>query len=406
MAHADVEVMRAHLGMFVDEQLPDLDPVIAHETTSSGWRGLTAQGEVLEVRRPSNGHDAEMPAEIVVARDGVPVGRRAVRNDHQVKIDDYLDHFNKAVASYRVNDMVQALSEADKTMVTAPTLRARFNRAIILLGAGRWDEGFEQYWRCEQEEPLMRPQARAALDAGLRPWRGEDLHGKRILVMHAHGFGDSIMMLRYVPILQVTGAEVVLMMPPELERLAAQHAMVTPEFVDADFFCPILHLLHWLHVGPEDVTDDPYLKTDLKDVMRWHDRIGQGRNIGVAWSVKSSSFNDYPRAVGLERLVASLPGGAEIHSVQAQDAEDAAKFGVKTYTFADFADCAALMMCMDAIVSVDTAALHLAGAIGHPRVSGLLSYWHSWRWLVPWYMNVKLCRQRSDCDWSSVLAQI
>jgi hypothetical protein len=61
---------------------------------------------------------------------------------------------------------------------------------------------------------------------------------------------------------------------------------------------------------------------------------------------------------------------------------------------------------MDEIVSVDTAALHLAGAIGHPRVFGLLSYWSSWRWLAPWYANVRLCRQAKPNDWSSALAQL
>jgi hypothetical protein len=34
----------------------------------------------------------------------------------------------------------------------------------------------------------------------LQPWRGEDLAAKRMAVIHAHGFGDSIMALRYVPL--------------------------------------------------------------------------------------------------------------------------------------------------------------------------------------------------------------
>ena len=35
---------------FIEETLPSLDPVIAHETTPDGWRGLTEAGEVLGVR--------------------------------------------------------------------------------------------------------------------------------------------------------------------------------------------------------------------------------------------------------------------------------------------------------------------------------------------------------------------
>jgi hypothetical protein len=41
--------------------------------------------------------------------------------------------------------------------------------------------------------------------------------------------------------------------------------------------------------------------------------------------------------------------------------------GRKLDAFEDFADCAALMSLMDEIVTVDTAAVHLAGAIGIPR---------------------------------------
>ena len=48
------------LGTFVDEALPELDPIIAHDTTAYGWRGLTEQGEVYEVKG-SNGHAAEVP---------------------------------------------------------------------------------------------------------------------------------------------------------------------------------------------------------------------------------------------------------------------------------------------------------------------------------------------------------
>jgi hypothetical protein len=99
-------------------------------------------------------------------------------------------------------------------------------------------------------------------------------------------------------------------------------------------------------------------------------------------------------------------GDAEIHSVQSQNGYDARRLNVHVHAFRDFADCAALMLQMDEIVSVDTAALHLAGAIGHPRVFGLLSHWASWRWLAPWYGNVRLCRQKKPDDWSGALAEV
>jgi len=402
--------MRAGLATFVDENLPDLDPVIAHERTDYGWRGLTAQGEVLEVKQ-ANGHTIEVPSEIVVAQNGIPIGRRKVSNEWPLSIDNYLEHFNRVVNFYRANDLAQAMLESDAALAIAPTLRARFNRAMVLLAAGQWQEGLAEYWLCEQEAPFMRPQARAALDAGMKPWRGEDLQGKRLLLMHAHGFGDSIMMLRYVPVMIARGAEVILMVPHELDQLAVQHALVVNELVDADYFCPLLHLLHFLKVIPAGVIGrGSYLDVDPTDILRWHQRIdSEKKKIGIAWSIGKPSLGDYPREIDLDILIDVLRGDgekAEIHSVQAQGAAEARKLGVKTYELADFADCAALMMAMDEIVSVDTAALHLAGAIGHPRVFGLLSHWASWRWVAPWYANIEFRRQPAEGDWLNALLQI
>src|SRR5262245_7093915 len=175
---------------FVEQALPEWDPVIYHEATSYGWRGLTAHGEVLEVRS-ANGHLAAVPSEIVVAHDGNPIARRLVKdNARTIDIDAYLRHFNQAVACYKAGFVREALVSAEAAITAAPTLRAKFNRAMIFLALGRWQEGLAEYWQCEQDQPFMRPQVRKALDAGMTPWRGEDLDGKTLLLMHAHGFGD------------------------------------------------------------------------------------------------------------------------------------------------------------------------------------------------------------------------
>jgi len=213
--------------------------------------------------------------------------------------------------------------------------------------------------------------------------------------MHAHGFGDTIMMLRYVPILWALGADVVVDVPPTLQRLVRWSPGE-----DGDYFVPILHLLYFLSVTPDNVESyTPYLGVEPMPTQFKRNRIG------IAWSIGKPSDGDYPREIPLEQLVAAFPD-AELHSMQTQGAEEAQRLGVHVHDYEDFADCARMMMQMDEIVSVDTAALHLAGAIGHPRVTGLLSFWHSWRWVARWYDNVKLCRQTSPGDWWGALAQL
>ena len=74
-----------------------------------------------------------------------------------------------------------------------------------------------------------------------------------------------------------------------------------------------------------------------------------------------------------------------------------------------FLDRAALMSCLDLVVCVDTAAGHLAGALGVP-VWLALSAVPDWRWLrdredTPWYPTVRLFRQRRG-EWNEVFERM
>jgi hypothetical protein len=391
-----------HVSPFVDD-LPDLDPVIAYEETAYGWRGLTEHGEVLEVK--TNGHFSGVPSSIMVAANGMPIGRRSVSNQPGIDIDGYLLHFNRVVDLYKSNKVSEALEESNQTLNAADTLRARFNRSMILLAMGRWKDGLSEYWEAEQHDPFMRPQVKQAIAAGLKPWKGETLDGsKRLLLLHAHGFGDTIMCLRYARGMK----NIVMVMPSELIKLAGQIGHVATNLIDADYFCPMLHLIYMLGVTPELVNGEKYLdcSNDRQLINKWHLKLpGKRRKIGLAWSIGKPSKGDYPREIDLEQLVKLIDTDAELHSVQSQDFERAEKLGVIPHEFEDFSDCAAMMRSMDEIISVDTAALHLSGAIGHPKVYGLLSSWASWRWVANWYDNVKLLRQTSENDWASALEQ-
>jgi hypothetical protein len=389
---------RAKLATYGDDLPYDDNPVIAAEPTAGGWRGLTSRGELLEVRS-SNG----LPADLVIMRGGTAVARRKIERG-ELRIDEYTAHHERALQHARDNHPLEALREIEATLALAPTLFARFNRAMVLLALGRWREGFAEYRACEDLPPLIRPPVAAALARGLKPWRGEDLDGKPLLVMHAHGLGDSIMALRYLPALSWRyGVEAILDLPDELQRFAA----VKEEPPDLEYFCPLLHLVGALGIEPDQVRPTPYLQINREAVERWCERLGPGRHIGIAWLPGAQPVaGDYPRAILLQQLVAALAGQGALHSVQAQGADEARSLGVASYEFADLYDCAAAMLAMDQIVSIDTCALHLAGAIGHPNVVGLLSYWHSWRWLAPWYSNVRLLTQTSAGDWEGALAQL
>jgi hypothetical protein len=76
----------------------------------------------------------------------------------------------------------------------------------------------------------------------------------------------------------------------------------------------------------------------------------------------------------------------------------------------DFSDTAALIEALDLVISVDTAVVHLAGALGRP-VWLLNRFNRCWRWLVnrddsPWYPTLRQFRQPQPGDWGSVLDNV
>jgi hypothetical protein len=385
------------LGAWADfgDDMPELAPVVATEMTEDGWRGVTAEGEIFLVRaQRTEGEEAKPPESVVVNHGGKLIGRRRVA-DNVVSVADYMEAFDRARVLHRANSNEEALAEINKAIAVVSTARARFNRAMMLLSLGRWREGFEEFEEIEREPPFLRPNAQRAMAAGIAPWRDEPIEGKRLLIVHDHGFGDTIMMLRFVEAIgRIGNACFVLAVPPELQKIAAQFgAIVEIESSEADYFTSFLHLMRWLEVEPENIPTEPYVAVESNLVARWRDQLGptERRRVGVAWSVGFGERDgDFPRALPLAEIIARYPD-AEFHSVQTQGRDEAHEHGVLTHDLYDFASTAALMLSMDEIATVDTAAVHLAGAIGHKNVTLLLSRWHSWRWYGnPFYPEIQI----------------
>ncbi len=73
----------------------------------------------------------------------------------------------------------------------------------------------------------------------------------------------------------------------------------------------------------------------------------------------------------------------------------------------DFVETAALISCLDLVITVDTSVAHLAGALGRPTWI-LLPYTPDYRWLLdrddsPWYPTARLFRQTGTREYASVL---
>ena len=76
----------------------------------------------------------------------------------------------------------------------------------------------------------------------------------------------------------------------------------------------------------------------------------------------------------------------------------------------DMADIGALISWMDLVICVDSAAAHMAGAMGK-TVWLLLSTRPDWRWLPdrednPWYPTMRIFRQKTAGDWAEVVDRV
>jgi ADP-heptose:LPS heptosyltransferase len=75
-----------------------------------------------------------------------------------------------------------------------------------------------------------------------------------------------------------------------------------------------------------------------------------------------------------------------------------------------FMDTAAVMQCLDLVITSDTAIAHLAGALGVPTWLALANH-PDWRWFLeldhsPWYPSMRLFRQPRPGDWGDVFARM
>lgn len=260
-------------------------------------------------------------------------------------------------------------------------------------------------------------------------WRGEeDIAGKTILVAADEGFGDTIQFVRYVPMLVERGALVVLVVQDPLYDLVSgldgllhcarkSDLSSLPAF---EFHCPVSSLPLAFATRLDTIPSKPYLPSPARSrVQAWEDRLGPRTKlrIGLVWSGSPGQTNDHNRSIPLRTFSRILGGEAIFVSLQKDPRPgDAAVLRERsdiielTAGLTSFAETAALISCLDLVITVDTSVAHLAGALGCPTWV-LLPYTPPYRWLLnrddsPWYPSVRLFRQTAAREYESVLDRV
>jgi Glycosyltransferase family 9 (heptosyltransferase) len=277
--------------------------------------------------------------------------------------------------------------------------------------AGNYRVGWKLYeWRFRKKDFIV-----VERNLSQPRWDGGNESGSTILLYAEQGLGDTVHFIRYVPLVAERGLRVIVECQKALVTLmksvpgvfeVIEKGKEVPAF---DTWCPFLTLPLLFGTTLESIPENiPYLRVQTEKKEKWRRQImcdPPGFRVGLVWSGNPAYRHDRIRSCSielleplgkLERLVVySLQKGAVVQHVEHRSC------GLKLINYMeemnDFSDTAALIECLDLVISVDTAVLHVAGALGKD-VWALLPYVPDWRWMLnrkdsPWYPTMRLFRQ-------------
>lgn len=298
-----------------------------------------------------------------------------------------------------------------------------WNRSLLLILTGHYEDG----WSMFEQRIHTKSLKHNYYDFGNKEWRGDvDISGKKLLIYSEQGLGDIIQFCRYVKSLKSLAAEVIFEVPAALytvistldsELIIVQRGDEQPSF---DYCCPVMSLPFVFKTSLDTIpAETPYLYPDNSKVAYWRDQLGSTRlpRVGIVWSGQKLHANDSNRSISLEMLLPLFSLPVEWHSLQKEyrssDLEVLNLYSeIRQHQrqLHDFSDTAALIECMDLVISVDTSVAHLAAALNKP-VWILLPLVPDYRWLLeredsPWYPSVRLFRQTHLGEWSPVIERL
>lgn len=329
-------------------------------------------------------------------------------------------HRNLGAALIRHGDLDDAAEHSQRAVELNPRdADAHKNLGILSLLNGDFESGWREYqWRFQTGDATL-PKVPQPM------WQGEPLADKTILLAGEQGLGDIIQFARYAQILKDLGASQVVVqcqqaLHPLLEELpGCDRLLALGEAVPTDYFIPMMSVPAVLKTHRvEDIPGDVgYLVAQPERIERWRKRLDTSQFlVGVAWQGNPNHNADRQRSAPLRQFapvaetagvqLVSLQKGPGVEQLAGVSDWGVVDFGEALDADGAFLDTVALMRCLDLVVTTDTATAHVAGALGVPVWLALCNS-PDWRWLLerddsPWYPSMRLFRQSSPGDWSTV----
>lgn len=368
------------------------------------------------------GHDQE---------EGEAAFRRAMAIE-----PNYVDPYVNLGLSYVVQGKPRmAIPLLQRALSIKPDLpEAKYNLSLCYLLLRDWKKGWPDF---DAVLGRVKDRKERVYRSPMEPrWEGKP--DQNVVAYGEQGIGDEISFASCLPDLIKTSRKVVVECDSRLERLFARsfpNATVygtrfrndiewnEREAIDARV--AFGSLPKFFRTDAKDFHGTPYLIPDPDRVVQWEallSRIDKGQKrprIGIAWTGGSKETGSERRKLTLNQLLPILQQDACFVSLEYKDREAelasfSAKYGIKVHSWdratrtGDYDDTAALVSCLDLVVGVTTASLHLSGALG-VKTFAMVPEWPTWMWGVegstfPWSSCTTLYRQRGS--WDSLIKRV
>ena len=304
----------------------------------------------------------------------------------------------------------EALKWLARTLAMDPeNVEANWQKALALLSMAEWQEGWKHY---EFRQKLESWDSRPSVEAPI--WDGKQVD--HLYIHGEQGVGDEVMFASAIPLAAHLARRVTLEVNAKVVGIAKQtwpHFRVVKEATPGDYDAkvPIGSLIGMFGMNPK-----PYLEPHPEKVAMYRralEELGAGPYVAVTWVGGTKMTRVEDRSMGIETLNPIL---REFTCVSAQYAgnnpivEEQRKASFLPMvnvesTGEDLHDQAALFKAVDAVVTVQQTAVHVAGSVG-AQTWALIGEKPHWRYGIsgdrlPFYSSVRLLR-KSD-DWGGLV---
>lgn len=308
------------------------------------------------------------------------------------------------------------------------------HKALVLLRAERFTEGFEEYeWRLYPS-----PQSVSSRPFNIKRWKGEALSEKKMLVWLEQGIGDEILSLGvWRDFLSGGDASQCLIECDERLTSLIQRSFPETNVIPrkdppslmkggADFVCPswsgarILERQNKLQSSQR-----PFLiaeKSLINSLQQKYRDLANGRMvIGLSWAsggtnrrLKTPLLHAWtPLLQDTSLFFVSLqfaPHNDDLN-VLSSLTESGIYVDEDIHTATDMDSLASQIMAVDKVVTISNTTAHMAGALGSdtallvPKGYGCYWYWHQDRTDNPWYRSTYICRQETPGAWDTAIVK-